>query len=60
MPEGNPEYRDGLVWVAVCTGPVPPSGTEQVNVRRKDRHVARQLGKCLVPRFTLPSGGDHG
>jgi hypothetical protein len=53
------EDSDGPVRFADNTASVPPSGTEQVSAGRQDRLVARQLGKCFVPRFALPSGGDH-
>jgi hypothetical protein len=51
MSEGNPEDHDVIVWFVGCTASVPPSGTEQVSARRKDRLVAHQLSKCLVPRL---------
>jgi hypothetical protein len=59
MPEGNPENNDGPVRLADCTTPVPPPGTEQVSAGRQNRLVARQLGKCMVPRFALPTGDNH-
>mgnify|MGYP003687802415 CR=1 FL=1 len=59
MPEGNPEDNDGPMRLADCTASVPPPGTEQVSAGRQDRLVARQLGKCLVPRYFLPTVGDH-
>jgi hypothetical protein len=59
MPGGNPEDRDEPVRLADCTASVPPPGTEQVRAGRQDCLVARQLGKGMVPRFALPTGGDH-
>jgi hypothetical protein len=57
--EGNPEENYGSVRFADCAASVPPPGTEQVSAGRQDRLVARELGKCLMPRFSLPSGDDH-
>jgi hypothetical protein len=56
MPEGNPEDTNGPMRFVDCTASVPPPGTEQVSAGRQDRLVARQLGKCLVTRFSLPTG----
>jgi hypothetical protein len=58
MPVGNPEDKDGPMRLADCTASVPPPGTKQVSARREDRLVAQQVGKCLVPIFSLPSGSD--